>query len=83
MKIVLILVLINFPSGSEVINIEFDDIQACEDAALQVFDGVDIEMETHSSLPLEGPSIIYGTMVANGLEGYEIVMYSCSPSRIN
>ena len=45
MKIILILVLFNMQSGSEVITAEFDDVEACELAALRTFQGVSAEVE--------------------------------------
>ncbi len=82
MKIVLILVLFNFQSGSEVITAEFDDMEACQNAALRTFQGVDAKVETRALVPAEGASIIDGTMIAYGAEGGELGMYSCSPSRV-
>lgn len=80
MKIVLILVLFNLQSGTEVITAEFDDMEACADAAQRTFQGVDGSVEARPLVPLEGTSVIDGTMIAYGAEGQEMGMYSCSPS---
>ncbi|UUV08679.1 hypothetical protein [Ruegeria sp. YS9] len=80
MKVVLILVLFNLQSGSEVITAEFDDMAACSNAAKRTFQGVDSGVETRPLVPLEGTSVIEGTMIAYGAEGQEMGMYSCSPS---
>jgi hypothetical protein len=81
MKIILILVLFNLQSGSEVITAEFDDIDACANAAVRTFQGVDSEVETKALVPLEGTTIIDGTMIAYGADGNPVGMYSCSPSK--
>ncbi|AUR22555.1 hypothetical protein [Phaeobacter inhibens] len=81
MKIILILVLFNFQSGSEVITAEFDDMQACADAALRTFQGVDAAVELRPLVPAEGATLLDGTMIAYNADGAETGMYSCSPSR--
>lgn len=81
MKFVLILVLFNFQSGSEVITAEFDDMQACEDAALRTFQGVDAAVELRGLVPVEGATVLDGTMIAYNADGAETGMFSCSPSR--
>lgn len=81
MKIVLILVLFNLQSGSEVITAEFDDIEACELAALRTFQGVTAEVEMRALEPAEGTAQIEGTIIAYDDEGSEIGVYSCNPSR--
>ncbi|MFV1630816.1 hypothetical protein [Phaeobacter sp. JH20_18] len=81
MKIILILVLFNFQSGSEVITAEFDDMQACADAALRTFQGVDAAVELRPLVPAEGATLLDGTMIAYSADGAETGMYSCSPSR--
>lgn len=81
MKIILILVLFNFQSGSEVITAEFDDMQACADAAMRTFQGVDAAVELRPLVPAEGATLLDGTMIAYNADGAETGMYSCSPSR--
>jgi hypothetical protein len=81
MKIVLILVLLNMESGSEVITAEFDDVPACELAAQRTFQGIAAPVEI---LPLEvdgDAELVDGTMVAWGDQGQMLGMFSCSPSR--
>lgn len=81
MKFILILVLFNIQSGSEVITAEFDDAQACKDAALRTFQGVDSKVEMQILVPVEGATVIEGTTVANDAKGNQLGMFSCSPSR--
>ena len=81
MKIILILVLFNLQSGSEVITAEFDDAEACERAAVRTFQGVSAEVEMRDLEPLAGRTLIDGTVIAQNGEGAEIGMYSCNPSR--
>ncbi|MHC0055441.1 hypothetical protein [Actibacterium sp. D379-3] len=79
MKIILILVLFNMQSGSEVITAEFDDVEACELAALRTFQGVRAEVEMRALEP--AGATIAGTVIAHGDDGAELGMYSCNPSR--
>ncbi|SFQ68635.1 hypothetical protein SAMN05421853_12128 [Roseivivax halotolerans] len=81
MKIILILVLFNLQSGSEVITAEFDDARACDLAALRTFQGVTAEPDMRPLDPAEGASAIEGTVIAHDSDGAEIGMYSCNPSR--
>lgn len=81
MKFVLILVLFNLESGSEVITAEFGDLQACDDAARRMFQGVDAAVELRALVPVEGATVLDGTMIAYNADGAETGMYSCSPSR--
>ena len=79
MKIVLILVLLDLQSGSEVITADFDDLMACENAAARTFQGVDAAMEIRPIVPAEGATMIAGTMIAYGAEGGELGVFSCNP----
>lgn len=81
MKIILILVLFNLQSGSEVITAEFDDDRACELAALRTFQGVTTEPDLRPLEPAGGATPIDGTVIARDSDGAEIGMYSCNPSR--
>ena len=78
-KVVLILVLFNLQSGSEVITADFDDPAACDRAARRTFQGVDPGIEIRPIVPAAGVDMIEGTMVAYGVEGGEIGIYSCNP----
>ena len=77
MKVVLILVLLDLQSGSEVITADFDDLMACENAAARTFQGVDTEIRP--IVPTEGATMIDGTMIAYGAEGGELGVFSCNP----
>ncbi|WP_340249581.1 hypothetical protein [Sulfitobacter pontiacus] len=79
MKIILILVLFNMQSGSEVITAEFDDVKACELTAQRTFQGVSPEVEMRA-LESEGATIA-STVIAHGDDGAELGMFSCNPSR--
>lgn len=81
MKFVLILVLFNLESGSEVITAEFNDLEACEDAARRTFQGVDAAVELRPLVPVEGATILDGTMIAYNSDEAQTGMFSCSPSR--
>lgn len=81
MKFVLILVLFNLESGSEVITAEFSDLQACDDAARRTFQGVDAAVELRPLVPVEGATVLDGTMIAYSRDQAQTGMYSCSPSR--
>lgn len=79
MKVVLILVLLDLQSGSEVITADFDDLMACENAAKRTFQGVDAAVEIRPIVPAEGTAMIDGTMIAYGAKGGEIGVFSCNP----
>ena len=81
MKFVLILVLFNLESGSEVITAEFNDLQACDDAARRTFQGVDVAVELRPLVPTDGANVLPGTMIAYNSEQGQTGIYSCSPSR--
>lgn len=81
MRFVLILVLFNFQSGSEVITAEFEDEQACQHAAKRTFQGVDARMEIREMEILEGQEVLAGTMIAYDENGGEIGMFACNPIR--
>lgn len=66
-------------SGSEVITAEFDDVRACELAALRTFQGVSTKVEMQALEPAE--TIITGTIIALGNDGAELGIYSCNPSQ--
>lgn len=82
MKFVLILVMFNLQSGSEVITAEFNDLQACNDAARRTFQGVDAAVELRPLVPVAGATVIDGTMIAYSSDEAQSGVYSCSPSRV-
>ena len=78
MKIVLILVLLNV-SGNEIITADFDDVEACKQAALRTFQGLYQTAEIAPLQPLEGADLLEGTMIATDGEGTQLGVFSCNP----
>ena len=79
MKIVLILVLLNI-SGNEIITADFDDVEACEHAALRTFQGLQEEVEIEPLEPIEGAELLEGTMIATAGDGMQLGVFSCNPA---
>lgn len=82
MKVLLIIVVFNFETGSELeTNLNFDNEAECHDAALASFQEIDDAVETRAMDVPEGQEILAGTMIVYGAEGGEIGMYACNTLR--
>ena len=82
MKVLLIIIVFNFASGSELdMRRDFVDEPTCHEAALQAFREVDENVEIRAMHIPEGQEMLEGTMIAYGTEGGEIGMYACNPLR--
>lgn len=81
MKIILILVVFSFESGSgsEAITAEFNNLEACENAAARTFQGLSAGVDIQPLVPAEGAELIDGTMIAYDAQGGEVGMFSCNP----
>lgn len=82
MKILLIVVIFNFDTGSELeTRMDLADMDACHSAALDTFQDIDAEVEIRAMEIPEGQEMLEGTMIAYGAEGREIGMYACNVLR--
>ena len=82
MKVLLIIVVFNFETGSELeTNLNFDNEAECHAAALASFQEVDEHAEIRAMDIPEGQEMLEGTMIAYGAEGGEIGMYACNALR--
>lgn len=82
MKVLLIIVVFNFETGSELeTRMDFNDEASCHAAALERFQAVDSNVAIHAMEIREGQEILEGTMIAYGEAGGEIGMYACNTLR--
>ena len=82
MKVLLIIVVFNFDTGSELeTNLNFDNEADCHAAALASFQEVDAAVDVQAMEIPEGQEMLEGTMIAYGAEGGEIGMYACNVLR--
>lgn len=79
MKVLLIIVVFNFETGSELdTNLGFTNEADCHAAALSSFQDVDASVEIRAMGIPEGQDMLEGTMIAYGAGGAEIGMYACN-----
>ena len=79
MKVLLIIVIFNVETGSEVeTNMNFSSEADCHAAALASFQQLDAAVEGRAMDIPEGQEMLDGTMIANGAEGGEIGLYACN-----
>ncbi|WP_420013160.1 hypothetical protein [Tateyamaria sp.] len=82
MKVLLIVVMFNFETGSELeTRMDFADVANCHAAALETFQGIDASVDIRAMEISEGQEMLEGTMIAYGAEGNEIGMYACNVLR--
>ena len=82
MKVLLIIVVFNFETGSELeTNLNFANEADCHATALTSFQKIDEAVEIRAMDIPEGQEMLEGTMIAYGTEGGEIGMYTCSVLR--
>lgn len=82
MKVLLIIVVFNFETGSELeTNLDFDNEADCHAAALASFHEVDEAVDVRAMEIPEGQEMLEGTMIAYGAEGREIGIYACNVLR--
>ncbi len=82
MKVLLIVVMFNFETGSELeTRMDFADVADCHTAALVTFQRIDAEVDIRPMEIPEGQEMLEGTMIAYGAEGNEIGMYACNVLR--
>lgn len=82
MKILLIIVIFNFETGSEQeTRTDFTDESSCHSAALDAFREVDQNVDILAMEIPKGQEMLEGTMIAYGAEGNEIGMYACNRLR--
>ncbi|MEO0750894.1 MAG: hypothetical protein AAFU41_19225 [Pseudomonadota bacterium] len=82
MKVLLIVVIFNFETGSELeTRMDFADVTDCHAAALETFRDIDAAVDIRAMEIPEGQEMLEGTMIAYGAEGNEIGMYACNVLR--
>lgn len=82
MKVLLIVVVFNFETGSELeTRMDFIDEATCHAVALERFRELDAEAEVRAMDIPEGQEMLEGTMIAFGTGGAEIGMYACNALR--
>ncbi|WP_147438926.1 hypothetical protein [Roseovarius spongiae] len=82
MKVLLIIVVFNFETGSEVeTRMDFKGDAACHAAALDAFQAVDKNAEIRAMDVPSGQEVLDGTMIAYDETGSEIGMYACNVLR--
>ena len=83
MKVLLIIVVFNFETGSELeTRMDFIDEPSCHAAALERFQVVDSNVTIRAMEISEGQEMLEGTMIAYGSEtSGEIGMYACNTLR--
>lgn len=82
MKVLLIIVVFNFETGSQLeTNLDFESKADCHAAALLSFQEIDGSVEIRAMDIPEGQEMLEGTMIAYGAEGGEIGMYACNVLR--
>lgn len=79
MKYLLLLVLFNFETGSELTMDRFDDMAACERAAMEIFKARDSDTQVQLLEPDHGADVIEDMMIAYDANGDAMGMFSCSP----
>lgn len=79
MKVLLIVVIFNFDSGSELeTRMDFANVEDCHAAALETFQTIDSAVDIREMSIPEGQDMLEGTMIAYGKGGHEIGMYACN-----
>ena len=82
MNVLLIIVIFNFETGSDVeTRVDFEDVAACHAAALYAFRAVDEHSEIRAMDAPAGQEMLDGTMIVYGETGGEIGMYACNVLR--
>ena len=82
MKVLLIVVVFNFETGSELeTRLDLADLDACHAAALETFQDIDAAVDIRAMEIPDGQEMLEGTMIAYGAEGGEIGMYACNVLR--
>jgi hypothetical protein len=82
MRILLIVVVFNFETGSELeTRTDLADMDACHAAALDTFQDIDTAVEIRAMEIPEGQEMLEGTMIAYDAGGGEIGMYACNTLR--
>ncbi len=81
-KVLLIIVVFNFDTGSELeTRLDLSDMNACHAAASAAFRDIDAAVDIRPMEISEGQEMLEGTMIAYGAEGGEIGMYACNTLR--
>jgi hypothetical protein len=82
MKVLLIILIFNVETGSEVeTNMNFSSEADCHAAALASFQQIDAAVEVRAMDIPDGQEMLDGTMIAYGAEGGEIGLYACNTLR--
>ncbi len=82
MRVLLIIVVFNFETGSELeTNQDFTNEPDCHAAALSSFQELDEAVQIRAMDIPEGQEMLEGTMIAYGAAGHEIGMYACNRLR--
>lgn len=82
MKVLLIIVVFNFETGSELqTNRSFTSEAECHAAALTSFREVDDAVSIRAMEIPEGQEMLEGTMIAYGAKGGEMGIYACNTLR--
>lgn len=82
MNVLLIIVIFNIETGSEVeTRVDFEDEAACHAAALEAFRAVDEHSDFRTMDVPVGQGMLDGTMIVYGETGGEIGMYACNVLR--
>ena len=82
MKVLLIVVIFNFDTGSELdTRMDFEDMDSCHAAALETFQTINADVIIQAMEIPEGQEMLEGTMIAYGPDGAEIGMYACNELR--
>lgn len=82
MKVLLIVVVFNFETGSELeTRLDLADMDACHAAAADRFHKIDEAVEIREMEIPQGQEMLEGTMIAYSADGSEIGMYACNTLR--
>ncbi|MFQ1701935.1 hypothetical protein ACJ5NV_15205 [Loktanella agnita] len=82
MRILLIIVVFNFETGSELeMRQDFTNEPDCHAAALSSFQELDEAVQIRAMDIPDGQEMLEGTMIAYGAGGGEIGMYACNTLR--
>ncbi|KIN69874.1 hypothetical protein Z945_3766 [Sulfitobacter noctilucae] len=82
MKVLLIIVVFNFETGSELhTNLDFAAEADCHASAFASFQEIDDAVEIRAMAIAEGQEMLEGTMIAYGGQDGEIGMYACNTLR--
>lgn len=82
MKVLLIIVVFNFETGSELeTDMSFESESDCHAAALTSFQEIDDGVTVKEMEIPERQEMLDGTMIAYGADGGEIGMYACNVLR--